>query len=105
MNLSSVIEALKRVAVVTPEYEGNDVFAEIKEQYESLIETYPRLKDYTTYLDFLKMTGGAHIHSQDFSLGIYGFGGYVVTSFDEGLFLDQGRYFHFGEVLYHAQPD
>jgi hypothetical protein len=51
------------------------------------------------------LTGGAHIHNQEFSLGIYGFGGYVVTSFDEGLFLDNDRYFGFGEVLYYRKPE
>ena len=104
MNLQSVLEELRKVAVISQEYPAN-AFSEFKESYEGLLESYPALTHYPDYLEFLKTTGGAHIHNQEFSLGIYGFGGYEVTSFDEGLFLDQERFFHFGEVLYHAQPD
>jgi hypothetical protein len=95
--LSSVIEKLSTVAKIVPEYEDPNVFSE---EYEDLLKSYPRLKDYSDYLEFLRRTGGAHIYNQDFSLGIYGFGGYVVASFDEGVFLDQARYFQFGELLY-----
>ena len=102
MTLQAANEALKKIAVFTPEYDQAEAF---KEPYQELLDLYPALNHYTAYLDFLKATGGAHIHNKKFSLGVYGFGGYVVTSFDEGLFLDQERYFHFGEVLYHAQPD
>jgi hypothetical protein len=105
MDIYSAIEALRSFATFSPEYEGENIFVEIKDSYERLLDSYPRLKSYSTYLNFLKFTGGAHIHNQDFSLGIYGFGGYVVASFEEGLFLDQDRYFQFGEVLYHAEPD
>jgi hypothetical protein len=104
-SLSSVIERLRSVAIVTPEYQGVDVFAAIQEDYEELLETYPGLKNYPDYLKFLRQTGGAHIHNQQFSLVIYGFGGYVVPSFEEGVFLDRERFFLFGEVLYTAQPD
>jgi hypothetical protein len=105
MNLQDVVAALKRVATFAPEYNERTVLAEIKEPYESLIKSYSQLKNYPVYLDFLKMTGGAHIHNHEFSLGIYGFRGQIVTSFDEGLFLDQDRYFHFGEVLYSIPAD
>jgi len=102
ITLASVIENLSSVAKIVPEYDNPDVFSE---DYENLLESYPRLKDYPDYLAFLRGTGGAHIHNQNFSLGIYGFGGYVVASFDEGVFLDQARYFQFGEVLYTKQPE
>ena len=102
ITLSSVIETLSSVAKIVPEYDKLNIFSE---EYEDLLKSYPRLKDYSDYLEFLRRTGGAHIHNQDFSLGIYGFGGYVVASFDEGVFLDQGRYFQFGEVLYTKRPE
>jgi hypothetical protein len=105
MSLQSAIKALKRRATFTPEYQPDGASSEIERGCQSLLGTYPDLKNYSDYLEFLKMTGGSHIHNRDFSLGIYGFGGYVVTSFDEGLFLDEERYFRFGEVLYQAQPD
>ena len=105
MTLNSAMTSLGRVTVISPEYEGADAPAAIAGPLEQLTESYPRLRDYTDYLDFLRLTGGAHIHNKTFSLGVYGFGGYLVTSFDEGLFLDQGHYFRFGEVLYHAHPD
>ena len=79
--LLSAIEKLRLIADFTPEYEGQNVFSAIKEPYELLIDTYPRLKAYTIYLEFLKLTGGAYIDSPDFSLGLFGFGGYVVKSF------------------------
>lgn len=102
ITLSSVIDKLSLVAKIVSEHDNLNVFSE---EYEDLLKLYPRLKNYSEYLEFLRRTGGAHIHNQIFSLGIYGFGGYVVASFDEGVFLDQGRYFQFGEVLYLQQPE
>lgn len=102
---SSVIDKLKTVADYTPEFEGENIFPEIQQSYTELLEKYPKLNDYPDYLEFLRQTGGAYIDHKDFSLGIYGFGGYVVTSFDEGSFLDQERYFLFGEVLFKAEPE
>lgn len=105
ITLSSALKKFSLAAEVVPEYEGPDLFSEIKEQYEGLLQSYPQLKNYSAYLEFLRLTGGAHIHNENFSLGLYGFGGYVVASFDEGLFLDQDRYFIFGEVLYTMKPE
>ncbi|MGH7847472.1 MAG: hypothetical protein ACREQW_20190 [Candidatus Binatia bacterium] len=102
ITLSSAIEKLSAVAKIVPEYENPNVFSE---EYEDLLKSYPRLKDYSDYLEFLRRTGGSHIYNEDFSLGIYGFGGYVVASFDEGVFLDAARYFQFGEVLYTQRPE
>jgi len=100
MTLNLVLEKLKTIAAFTPEFEADEVSAAINESYHNLVEAHPALRNYSTYLEFLQLTGGAHIHNTDFSLGIYGFGGYIVTSFDEGLFLDSERYFQFAEVLY-----
>ena len=105
MNLQTTIAALKSVATVTPEFPPEVVETETREDFSALVREHPTLTKFAGYLEFLKLTGGAHIHNQEFSLGIYGFGGYVVTSFDEGLFLDSGRYFRFGEVLYHRKPE
>jgi hypothetical protein len=106
--MEEVVERLSSVTDFTPEYEGEseDIFLTIKESYDSLLRRYPRLESYGGYLEFLRRTGGAFIDHQDFSLGIYGFEGYVVTSFNESrLFLDRNRYFHFGDVLYADHPD
>lgn len=100
-----VIAKLKRIADFTPEYEDEDVASIVKEPYEELLLRYPRLICYKNYLDFLKLTGGAHISNQQFSLGIYGFGGYLVPSFDEGEFLDENRYFQFGEIKFFNFPE
>jgi hypothetical protein len=105
MNLQSAIDKIEKVATVTPEFEPNTAVSDIERGRLSLLSTYPVLSNYTDYLELLRITGGVHIHNSDFSLGIYGFGGYVVTSFDEGLFLDQDRYFRMGEVLYHTQTE
>lgn len=105
MNAQSILAALKSVATVTPEFPPEAVETETTEALAALMREYPALTKFSDYLEFLKLTGGAHIHDQEFSLGIYGFGGYVVTSFDEGLFLDNGRYFCFGEVLYYRKPE
>jgi hypothetical protein len=103
--LSLALERLKSVATVTPEFQGSDVYAGIKEQYDDFLRTYPSVAGLHDYLEFLRLTGGAHAHNQVFSLVLYGFGGYVVPSFDEGLFLDRERYFLFGEALYPRQPE
>lgn len=103
VTISSAVEKLKAAAEFIPEFEGDDVFAVVREPYESLLDEYPQLKRYPDYLEFLRATGGAFINHPDYSLGIYGFEGYVVTSFAEDrLFLDRERYFHFGDVLYPA---
>lgn len=105
MALSILIEKIKAVAKFSPEFETDEELSSIRKSYQDLLELYPALTEYPAYLEFLRLTGGAHIHNADFSLGIYGFGGEIVTSFEEGLFLDSERYFLFGEVLYLSNPD
>lgn len=105
MNLEAAISALKETATFTPEFLPDNVQAETQEGLNVLLSEYPSLVRFPAYLTFLRLTGGAHIHNQDFSLGIYGFGGYVVTSFDEGLFLDKDRYLRVAEILYHQKPE
>lgn len=100
-----VIANLKQIADVTPEYEDEDVASVVEEPFEDLLQRYPKLKHLKNYLDFLTLTGGAHISNQQFSLGIYGFGGYLVPSFDEGEFLDGDRYFQFGDVKFFDNPE
>jgi hypothetical protein len=104
MSIRSTLAALASVATVTLEFRvGAD--AQTRTPLDALVRSCPALARYPTYLEFLRSTGGAHIHNREFSLGIYGFGGEIVTSFAEGQFLDDNRYFQFGEVLYHRQPD
>jgi len=93
------------VATVTAEFPPESSRDEIETALNELLSEYPQLARFTAYVEFLRLTGGAHIHNQDYSLGIYGFGGYLVTSFDEGLFLDKDRFFLFGETLYHSHPE
>ena len=105
MNVQSTIVALKSVATVTPEFPPEAVETETTEELAALVTKYPALTKFSDYVEFLKLTGGAHIHNEEFSIGFYGFGGFVVTSFDEGLFLDDDRFFCFGEVLYYQKPE
>lgn len=107
MTLENVLELLKSSTDFVPEIEPDDGFSKsLNNSFETLIHTYPTLKNYTDYLDFLRKTGGAFIDHRDFSLGIYGLVGYVVTSFEEHrLFLDKERFFHFSDVIYPTEPD
>lgn len=106
MTLENVIELLKSSADFVPEIEEDEVFSnELNNSYDSLIHTYSSLKNYPDYLEFLRKTAGAFIDHSDFSLGVYGLIGYVVTSFEEHrLFLDKERFFHFGDVIYSSDP-
>jgi hypothetical protein len=99
-----LLERLDAVASVTPEYEGEDVPGATQEMYESLLETYPGIAKFRDYTDVLRATGGIHADNREMDLALYGFGGYVVASFDEGNFLDRERYFLFGELLYPRTP-
>jgi len=100
MTLQLVLESLRRIAMVTPEYEGDNVGAVTDAQVTELLQQYPSLVAHKDYLEFLRMTGGAHIRNARFSLGVYGFGGYVVPSLNEELVVEDDRYFNFGDVLY-----
>lgn len=97
--LSLVIDKLKRGADITPQYKSGSL-PEIEQQLQELLDGHPQLRHYSDYLEFLRLTGGAHIKNKIFSLGIYGFSGMVVPSFQEVNLLDQGHFFLFGEVLY-----
>jgi hypothetical protein len=99
-----LLEPLSAVATVTPEYEGTDVPGATQEMYESLLETYPAIARFGDYTNLLRATGGVHADNREVDLALYGFGGYVVASFDEGYFLDRDRYFLFGELLYPRTP-
>jgi hypothetical protein len=79
LNLSSVIIRLKQVADFAPQYECGVLVED--EEFRNLLESYPQLAKFPTYLEFLRITGGAHISNKTFSLGIYGFSGMVVPSF------------------------
>jgi hypothetical protein len=97
------LERLGAVASVTPEYEGTDVPGATRELYDELVETYPGLEKFEDYATVLQATGGVHAENREMDLILYGFGGYVVPSFEEGWFLDRDRYFLFGEIMY-LQP-
>jgi len=99
---SAALNCLRQVAEFTPEYEGSDVPAAVREPVERLLAEYPRLARHADYVEFLRSTGGAHFDNDIWSFGIYGFGGYVVPSFEERLFVDKERFFLFGEILYYA---
>jgi hypothetical protein len=97
--LAIALQRLAEVATVTPEYTGDGVAAAVQPLIARLIEAYPRVASCSEYLDFLRIGGGAHISNRTFSLGVYGFEGYVVASLEERALIDQDRYFLFGESL------
>ena len=97
--LADPLERLARVATITREYKGDDVTTATRPLVDQLIATYPALSQCGDYLDFLRTGGGAHVSNQIFSLGIYGFEGYVVASLEERALLDQDQFFLFGEFL------
>ena len=97
----TIIDKLKQIAVFTPEYERKNNTSKGDDRIIHLLTVYPYISPYKHYLNFLECFGGAHIKSSDFSLGIYGFEGVVVSALEEGDALDLDRYFIFGEVLYY----
>jgi hypothetical protein len=102
--MSEVTESMHRlraIAEFVPELEGDDVPSAVHDDLQNLIQSYPHLSRYDDYLTFLSLTAGAFVTNSAFSLGLYGFVGNAVPSFDEPrLFLDRGRFFHFGDVMY-----
>jgi hypothetical protein len=100
MNPRHILDDLKQVATVALEFADHKALMAVGDKYEKLLADFPQLGTHPAYLDLLGATGGAHVHNSLFSLGLYGFGGYLVPSFDEGPFVDEDRYFIFGEVLY-----
>ena len=94
--LRSMIESIKQIANFTTEF-TDKISAHLRlVEIEQLTKRYPSLLNYSSYLDFMKLTGGAHIHNEKFSLGMIGFNGFLVPSFEEGV-LDRERYFRFAE--------
>lgn len=105
MTVSEALRRLQQNATFTPEVQGSDVASALADDVAELIESYPGIASLSDYLRFLADTGGAHISSETFSLVLYGFGGYVVPSFHEGYFIDNDRFFLFGEVIYPQAPE
>ncbi len=56
-------------------------------------------------MDFLRLTGGADITNNHFSLGIYGVFGINVPSLEDYDVIDRGSYFVFGDVVFSKQED
>lgn len=100
MSADELIALLDAVGKTTFEFTGEDVAGRTEEPAEALVDEYPGIASYTDYLDLLRATGGVYTENDDIDLGLYGFGGESVTSFEEGNFLDQDRYFLFGELMH-----
>jgi hypothetical protein len=90
-----LIALLDTVGKTTFEAPGEDFSEEVGE----LTAEYPGIAGYTDWLNLLRATGGVYTENDDVDLGLYGFGG-NITSFAEGNFLDEDRYFNFGEMMY-----
>jgi len=99
MSSGDLIALLDAIGKTTFEFTGDDVEARTREAAEALVEEYPGIERYEDWLGLLRATGGTYTRNQDIDLGLYGFGGEGVTSFEEGNFLDQDRYFLFGELM------
>jgi hypothetical protein len=97
--LTIALQRLAEVATITREYTGDGVAAAVQPLIAQIIEAYPPVASCSEYLNFLHTGGGAHISNRVFSLGVYGFEGYVVASLEERALIDQDRYFLFGESL------
>ncbi|SRR5690349_1789162 len=94
--MSDLIALLDAIGKTTFEFpDGGDLEAEARD----LVDEYPGIAPYEDYLGLLRATGGSYTYNKDIDLGLYGFGGEGVTSFEEGNFLDEGRYFLFGELM------
>lgn len=97
---NNLIRRLSEVAEFVTEYDPEEAADITEGPLAELVGKYPGIEKFSQYISFLKMTGGAFASTSEFSLGIYGFEGHVVKSFDEGLFLDQDRFFLFADVMY-----
>lgn len=105
-DVSSLLQSMGRSAEVHPEHAAGALPDGFVSSFDELLRSFPQLHEHPTYLEFLRLTGGAHIENEAFSLGIFGFGGHIVTSLDEeGPFVDMDRYFQFGDVLYPGPPE
>lgn len=103
--MSELIALLDEIGKTTFEFTGDDVAARTQAPAEALVEEYPGIARYGDWLDLLRATGGTYTENDEIDLGLYGFGGQGVTSFDEGNFLDQDRYFLFGELMHLTGDD
>jgi hypothetical protein len=103
--LERALRQIEEVATLTPEYRGNNVVASTGQLIAALLDAYPALAACDDYIRFLRAHGGAHISNRKFSLGIYGFEGYVVASLEERSLVEEGRYFLFGELLIAGAED
>jgi hypothetical protein len=103
--IESLIETIKNVATVQTEYDPEE-FAMFEELYTHFLSLYPPITRFSYYLKFLRLTGGAFIDATNYSLAIYGFGGEIVTSFEEvRLFLDRDQYLHFADFVRPLESD
>jgi hypothetical protein len=105
VSADDLIALLDSIGKTTFEFTGDDVAARTKEPAEALVDEYPGIAPYSNYLDLLRATGGTYTENDAIDLGLYGFGGEGVTSFEEGNFLDQDRYFLFGELMHLTGED
>src|SRR5262245_39040833 len=99
LDLSQAIGDLKKTADFTPQY-MKEAFTEVLEEFHELLNRFTKINNLSTFLEFLRLTGRAHISNKIFSLGIYGFSGMVVPAFAEVSLIDLEHYFVVGEVLY-----
>jgi hypothetical protein len=96
MSADDLIALLDAIGKTTFEFaDGGD----LEEEARDLVDEYPGIASYDDYLALLRATGGTYTVNDDIDLGLYGFGGEGVTSFEEGNFLDEERYFLFGELM------
>ena len=90
-----LIALLQAFGKTTFEEPGED----FSEEVEALVDAYPAVAGYEDWLALLRVSGGVYAENDDVDLGLYGFGE-KITAFSEGDFLDQDRYFGFGEMMY-----
>jgi hypothetical protein len=96
MSADDLIALLDAIGKTTFEFPDG---ADLEEEARDLVDEYPGIAPYADYLGLLRATGGTYTYNKAIDLGLYGFGGESVTSFEEGNFLDQDRYFLFGELM------
>lgn len=101
-SLEEAVNNIRRVANFEPDQEPGE--SEANAGLDKLLTTYPTLASFDNYVEFLRCYGGAYVACPAFSLGIYGFSGYNVPSFDEGNFVSRDHYFNFADIQYSGDP-